>query len=144
MQSAAVAHAIDTRFDLNLGNTTSTPATSVYTDGRTPPECLVGPVEVPFAVITLERYPELKIPRLLIKTRKGPIDEAGMRVAFQTLDEVLLRGHPITIAYDFRTATLPSRKQVSTMSVRREGRFVAADLSSKSSPDTVERSYSFR
>ena len=73
---------------------------------------LVGPVETPFATVTLEQFEELAVPRLLIKTRMGKIDEVGIAQVLATLDMALARGHPLTIAYDLRTAPIPSRKQI--------------------------------
>jgi hypothetical protein len=73
---------------------------------------LIGPVETPFATVTLEQFEELAVPRLLIKTRMGKIDEEGIAQVLATLDMALARGHPLTIAYDLRTAPIPSRKQI--------------------------------
>lgn len=83
-----------------------------YNDGRSEGVGLVGPVETPFATVTLEQFDELTVPRLYIQTRKGTIDEESIGQVLGCLDDVLARGHPLTITYDLRTAPLPSRKQI--------------------------------
>ena len=93
-------------------SSTSSVSSSTYSDSRSVPLRLVGPVETPFATVTLEQFEELAVPRLLIKTRMGKIDEVGIAQVLATLDMALARGHPLTIAYDLRTAPIPSRKQI--------------------------------
>ena len=93
-------------------SSTSSVSSSAYSDSRSVPLRLIGPVETPFATVTLEQFEELAVPRLLIKTRMGKIDEEGIAQVLATLDMALARGHPLTIAYDLRTAPIPSRKQI--------------------------------
>jgi hypothetical protein len=93
-------------------SSTSSVSSSAYSDSRSVPLRLIGPVETPFATVTLEKFEELAVPRLLIKTRMGKIDEEGIAQVLATLDMALARGHPLTIAYDLRTAPIPSRKQI--------------------------------
>lgn len=73
---------------------------------------LVGPVDVGFAELTLEDYDELSVPRLHITTRREAIDDEGISLLLSTLDAIFARGEPLTVLYDLRVASLPSRRQI--------------------------------
>ena len=74
---------------------------------------LVGPVDCGFAVLTLEEFPELAMPRLNVRAvRNVPIDDEGITRVFATVDAVLARGAPLTILWDVRGCSIPSRKQI--------------------------------
>ena len=100
------------------GSSASEPGTNddpsvIYADERSPPRMLLGPVDVGFAVLRLEEYEELKCTRLYVATRKVPIDDEGIAILLAAFDTVLARGAPLTICYDLRTSSIPSRKHIS-------------------------------
>jgi len=73
---------------------------------------LLGPVDCGFSEVTLEQWPELTVPRLVIRARANPIEDADIRTMLGTLDDVFARAQPITIMYDLRGASIPSQKQI--------------------------------
>jgi len=73
---------------------------------------LLGPVDCGFSDVTLEQWPELAVPRLVFRARANPIEDAGIRTMLGTLDDVFARAQPITIMYDLRGASIPSKKQI--------------------------------
>ena len=81
-------------------------------DDRGALTALVGPVDFGFGQVTLEQYPELTVPRLNVRAVKMPIEDAGIETLFGVLDDVLARGQPLTILWDVRHASIPSRKQI--------------------------------
>ena len=81
-------------------------------NGRSAMRPLVGPVDVGFAELTLEDYDELTVPRLHITTRREAIDDEGISLLLSTLDAIFARGEPLTVLYDLRLASLPSRRQI--------------------------------
>ena len=73
---------------------------------------VLGPVDFGFGEVTLERYPELTVHRLHVRAVKEPIEDGGINTLLTTLDEVLARGEPLTILWDVRNCSIPSRAQI--------------------------------
>ena len=84
---------------------TPTPAATI--------SALVGPVDVGFATITLEACDDFAVPRLHVTAHHGsPITDEGVARTFETWDMILARAEPLTVLYDLRGASTPSRKQI--------------------------------
>lgn len=81
-----------------------------------PPRLNRRPLDEPlgfgFATLTLERPSQLPLPRLVIRSVKAPIDDAGLVSLLAAMNELLACGEPFTVLFDVRQCTLPSREQI--------------------------------
>lgn len=76
------------------------------------PAALVGPVDFGFGQLVLEVVPELALPRLRLTSCNAPITTDGVRLLLDTFDHVFALRRPLTIFWDVRACSIPSRAQI--------------------------------
>lgn len=68
---------------------------------------LIGPFDHNFCSVSLEKRPELKLPRLDVISHKVAISNEAAEAALASLKKVLELRQPLTIMYDVRNLSLP-------------------------------------
>lgn len=67
-------------------------------------------VILPCLHVSVERRPDLALPRTVLRPNQEVITESEIEVVLPMLDRTLRRGEPFTVLLDLRTTRLPSRK----------------------------------